>query len=380
VKTINFCERHQAADERELMLEALASNFLEGDGPFTARATSALEGYLGGARALLTTSCTHALELASLVMDIGAHDHVVVPSYTFSSTANAAAFFGARLQFADVDPGTLSLELPELEAAITPETTAVVLVPYGGVCRDLRAIVARCDELGLKLIVDAAHALFAKDGGEEVTSLAPVSALSFHNTKNIGCGEGGAFVTTDEALLERATIIREKGTDRTRFRRGLVDKYTWRAIGSSYLPSDILAALLLAQLQDAEASQARRLAVWRRYDERLRGREDELGIRLQEVPAHVEVPAHLYYALLPPGRRREVAAGLKEDGILAVSHYEPLHLSPAGQSLAGEVRLPVTEDIYARLLRLPLHSRMDVEDADYVVDRLVERLSTSGRS
>ncbi|HTE53911.1 MAG TPA: dTDP-4-amino-4,6-dideoxygalactose transaminase [Kofleriaceae bacterium] len=368
--------RHVAAPgEAALVAEALASGHVSGDGPFTARAGELLAERLG-AGVLLTTSCTHALELAGLLLGVGRGDEVVLPSFTFSSTANAFALRGAVVRFADVDPGTFSMEWAQLEAALTPRTRVVVAMAYGGVMRDLAAIAEGCAARGIALVEDAAHGLFASAGGRPVGTFGRLGALSFHATKNVSCGEGGAIVLNDASLAERAVILREKGTDRTRFLRGEVDKYTWQEVGSSYLPSDLLAAVLVAQLEHAEASQARRHAIWDVYRAALAPRAAELGLGLQVIPPGVAHPAHVFAVTLPARiDRASLLRGVRESGVAVVSHYEPLHLAPAH---AGRERLPVTEDVAARLIRLPLHAAMSEDDAARVAAALLAALERAG--
>jgi dTDP-4-amino-4,6-dideoxygalactose transaminase len=376
--TIPFVLPAQAPSAQRYMEAALSSGFVEGDGPFTKKAAALLQRWVGSSPVLLTTSCTHALELAALVLGLGPSDEIVMPSFTFVSTANAFALRGAKIRFADIDAGTFSMGLAELEAAITPRTTAVAVVHYGGVARDLDQLQAFCVARKLRLIEDNAHGLFGTSKGRALGSFGVMSALSFHKTKNVTCGEGGALVLNDASLLERAEIIREKGTDRSRFLRGQIDKYTWREIGSSYLPSDILAAMLCAQLENAEETQRRRLSIWARYDALLRPQAEKLGVALQAIPEGLAHPAHLF-AVLVPDRvdRARVLSRLKEVGVHATSHYEPLHLSPC----ASDHRpLPVTERVASRLVRLPLHPNLTNAQVDYVVDALLSTIAQELRA
>jgi dTDP-4-amino-4,6-dideoxygalactose transaminase len=364
-RTVPFAKHVTGPAELGYVERALASGHASGDGEFTRKATELLSARLGVAShsVLLTTSCTHALELAALLLRTEPGDEVVMPSFTFPSTANAFALRGARIRFADVDRGTFSMELPELEAALTPRSRVVVAVPYGGAMRDIAAIRDLCADRSFDLIEDAAHALFATAGGKPFGTFGQIGALSFHATKNVSCGEGGAIILNDPGLEERALILREKGTDRTRFLRGEVDNYTWQEVGSSYLPSDLLAAVLLAQLENADATQRQRQRIWRVYRDALAPRAAELGLELQEIPAGVHHPAHLFAVLVPPAADRSaVLRSLRESGIHAVSHYEPLHLAPA-RATADSEELPVTSDIARRLIRLPLHAAMKKEDA-----------------
>lgn len=367
---IPFSRPTRAPAERGYVEAALASGRLAGDGPFTARATAALEALLDGAPALLTTSGTHALELAALLLDLGPDDEVILPSFTFSSTANAVALRGARLRFADIDPGTWSMERPQIEAARTPRSTVVMLVHYGGVSRDVAAIRESCAATGLRLVEDAAHALFARFAGQPLGTFGALGALSFHATKNLSAGEGGALILNDPSLRERALVLREKGTDRTRFLRGEVDRYTWQDIGSSYLPSDLVAALLLSQLEHAEVIQRARQAVWARYAAALAPAVDALGVGLQQIPAGCAHPAHVFGVLAPPDRDRDaLLEALKARGVYAVSHYEPLHRAPACRDAFD---LPVTDDVARRMIRLPLHAELTDAQVDQVIDALVD--------
>lgn len=369
---IYFSRHLLAPSELQYVQDALESGLTSGDGRFTKRASSLLSDAHGGTKALLTTSGTHALELAALSIDLQPGDEVLLPSFTFSSTANAFALRGCRLRFADIDPGTFSMELPQVRAAVTPATRAVVTVAYGGVLRDIGAIAEFCRTRGLSLIEDNAHGLFARSHGRPLGTFGKLSALSFHATKNISCGEGGALLVNDAELLHRIEILREKGTDRSRFLRGEVDKYTWRGVGSSYLPSDVLAAVLTAQLENAERTQARRHSIWNVYREHLAPAASRLGLELQAVPAGVEHPAHVFAVLIPAAVKR--AALLRElvaTGITAVSHYEPLHSAPAHGKAEP---LPVTESVARRLVRLPLYAGMSEADAEHVAETFIRHV------
>jgi dTDP-4-amino-4,6-dideoxygalactose transaminase len=325
---------------------------------------------------LLTTSCTHALELAALLVRIAPGDEVVVPSFTFSSTANAFALRGARIRFADVSPETFSMEAPELEAALTDRTTAVCAVAYGGVNRDIAAIVRLCRDRSISLIEDAAQALFATSGGQALGTFGCLGALSFHSTKNVSCGEGGALILNDRSLESRALTLREKGTDRTRFLRGEVDRYTWQEIGSSYLPSDVLAAILAAQLEHASVLQRRRHEIWSIYRSRLGEIAARREVRLQHIPGDAEHPAHLFAIVLPPELDLDRTLGaLRARGVCAATHFQPLHRAPAASGERPD--LPVTDDLARGLLRLPLFGDMSLEDAGRVADAVAETLEAS---
>jgi dTDP-4-amino-4,6-dideoxygalactose transaminase len=369
---IPFTRRAPAPDELDYVRTAIESGNVAGDGPFTARVTAALES-LTGVPVLLTTSCTHALELAALLLEIGPGDEVVVPSFTFASTANAFALRGARIRFADVSPETFSMEAPELEAALTERTAAVCAVPYGGVSRDIAAIAEICRSRSIALVEDAAQALFARAGDRPHGTFGRLGALSFHATKNVSCGEGGALLINDRSLTDRAAVLREKGTDRSRFLRGEVDRYTWQTIGSSYLPSDVLAAMLCAQLEHATATQARRRVAWDLYRERLAGPCERHGIRLQVIPDGHEHPAHLFALVAPDtATRNRIVDRLATRSIHAVTHFEPLHLAPAA---GGDRRgLANVEALGRGLLRLPLYNDITEAEVGRVADAVIAAL------
>lgn len=375
---VAFSRHYNAPLEAQYTLEALQSGHVTGDGPFTRRASALLRELMGGAEVLLTTSCTHALEMMILLEGWGPGDEVVMPSFTFSSTANAVALRGASVRFAEVDPRTFSMELEQLKAAVTPQTRGVLAVSYGGVSRDLPQMVEFCRERGITLLEDNAHGLFARLGGQPLGTFGRSAALSFHGTKNISCGEGGALILNDPAQVAQALMIREKGTDRTLFLRGQVDKYTWRRVGSSYLPSDVLAAVLTAQLEHAGWTQARRLEIWGAYRALLEPQAQALGVTLQAIPEGLEHPAHVFALLLPPGcDRRQVQQQMAQQGFATTSHYEPLHLAPAHP---GQEELPVTCDLASRMLRLPLHANMEVDDARRGAQALLHILRTQERT
>ncbi|MBX9585426.1 MAG: dTDP-4-amino-4,6-dideoxygalactose transaminase [Gemmataceae bacterium] len=348
----------------DYLRQAVGNMHLSGDGPFTKRCHAVLEQVLGAPKVLLTTSCTHALEMAALLLDIGPGDEVIVPSFTFVSTANAFALRGARPVFADIRPDTLNLDERPLPALLTARTRAVVPVHYAGVGCEMGAIGRVCRAAGVAVVEDNAHGLFGAYRDRPLGGFGRLAAQSFHETKNVSCGEGGALVINDPELADRAEILREKGTDRSRFFRGQVDKYTWVDVGSSYLPSDALAALLLAQLETREAIQAKRRAVWDRYARELADWATVNRVGLPHVPAHCDHPAHLFYLLLPTlDDRQRLLAHLKSAGITATFHYVPLHLSAMGRRFGGRPGLcPVAEAASDRLVRLPLF--FDLTDAE----------------
>ncbi len=365
-----------AGNELRYIAEAVERGHLSGDGAFTARCHRLLEETLGVAKALLTTSCTHALELAALLLETGPGDEVIVPSFTFVSSINAFVLRGARPVFADVRPDTLNLDEEALEALVTPRTKAVVVVHYAGVGAEMDRILAVARRHGVAVVEDNAHGLFGNYRGRPLGTFGELATLSFHETKNLSCGEGGALLINDPRYVERAEIIREKGTNRSRFFRGEVDKYTWVDVGSSYLPSEILAAFLWAQLEVRESIQARRRRVWEYYRQHLEGLPAMHGLRLPVVPAHCEQPYHMFYLLLPSEtRRQELIAHLKTRGILSVFHYVPLHLSEMGARFGGKPGdCPVTEDVSRRLLRLPFYNELTEADQASVVAAIAESI------
>lgn len=358
--------------EEAYISQVFANGHASGDGPFTKRCHALLEEQLGAQRALLTTSCTHALEMAALLLDIRPGDEVIVPDFTFVSTVNAFVLRGAKPVFADIRPDTLNLDEAQLESLITPRTRAVVPVHYAGVGCEMDAILEIAGRHQVSVVEDNAHGLFGKYKGRYLGTFGGLATQSFHETKNFTCGEGGALLINDLQYVERAEIIREKGTNRSRFFRGQVDKYTWVDVGSSYLPSDILAAYLFAQLEAREQIQARRGQIWHAYDECLSIWASARGVGLPSVPDHCEQAYHMYYLLLPSlDERQRLIDHLKTRGILSVFHYLPLHLSDMGRSFGGRPGdCPVTESVSDRLLRLPFFN--DLTEADQM--RVVEAI------
>lgn len=362
-----------AGNEYKYIAEAIANGHASGDGPFTRKCHSFLQEELGVPRVLLTTSCTHALEMAALLLDCGPEDEVIVPSFTFVSTANAFALRGARLVFADIRPDTLNLDESRLESLITPRTKAIVVVHYAGVSCAMEPILAIAARHGVRVVEDNAHGLFARYQGKYTGTFGCLSTQSFHETKNFTCGEGGALVVNDVDLVERALVIREKGTNRSRFFRGEVDKYTWVDLGSSYLPSDLLAAFLYAQLEARETIQEKRRRVWNRYYESLAGWAESNDVKLPVIPADCEQAYHMFYMLMPSAEfRSSLIAHLKAQSILSVFHYTPLHLSEAGKKFAARSSdCPVTEDVSERLLRLPFYNDLGESEQDQVAGAIM---------
>jgi dTDP-4-amino-4,6-dideoxygalactose transaminase len=351
------------------MARAIQNGHISGDGPYTKQCQAFLEQELGVAKALLTTSCTHALEMAALLLNIQPGDEVIVPSFTFVSTINAFVLRGARPVFVDIRADTLNLDEAQLERLITPRTKAVLVVHYAGVGCEMDAILKIAGRRAVAVVEDNAHGLFARYRGRYLGTFGGLATQSFHETKNFSCGEGGAILINDPRYIERAEIIREKGTNRSRFFRGEVDKYTWVDVGSSYLPSDLLAAFLYAQLEARARIQTRREQIWDRYHAALQDWAAQSGVRLPVVPGHCEQSYHMYYLLLPSLKERQaLSAHLKARGILSVFHYVPLHLSEQGQRFGGHLGdCPVTEDISDRLLRLPFYNELSVDDEQDVI-------------
>ena len=360
--------------ENEYMAQAIAAAKFSGDGPFTHRASELLEQQLGVPKVLLTTSCTHALEMFAFLLDIQPEDEVILPSFTFVSTVNAFVLRGARPVFADIRPDTLNLDEAGLEALITPLTKAIIPVHYAGVGCEMDAILEIAGRHQIAVAEDNAHGLFGKYKGKYLGRFGVLAAQSFHETKNFTCGEGGALLINDPALVDRAEIIREKGTNRSRFFRGQVDKYSWVDVGSSYLPSDILAAFLLAQLEEREKVQSHRRKVWEFYNEHLQDWARTHAVGLPYVPPHCEQAFHMFYLLLPTlDLRQGLIAHLRQRGINSVFHYLPLHLSEMGQRFGGQLGdCPVTERGSDQLLRLPFHNALTEADLWKVVEAIQE--------
>jgi dTDP-4-amino-4,6-dideoxygalactose transaminase len=360
--------------ELEYIFQTMSIGQIAGDQTYSRKCQALLERALGVHKALVTTSCTHALEISALLLNIQDGDEVIVPSFAFVSTANAFALRGAKIVFADVRPDTLNLDENRLEAIITPKTKAVVPIHYAGVACDMDAIGDIAQRHGVKIIEDNAHGLFGKYRGKWLGTFGEFGVQSFHETKNITCGEGGALLINDPAYIERAEIIREKGTNRSMFFRGQVDKYTWVDVGSSYVMSDVLAAFLFAQLEVWQSIQAKRRQIWERYAVELSDWSRLSGVRLPIVPEHCEQAYHMFYLLLPSlGARKALIAHLAAHGILAVFHYLPLHLSKFGLRYGGKAGdHPVTEDISDRLLRLPFFCALTEEEQTRVIEAVSE--------
>ena len=371
---IDFNRPVRVGKENEYMAQAIAAAKFSGDGPFTHKASALLEEQLGVPKVLLTTSCTHALEMFAFLLDIQPGDEVILPSFTFVSTVNAFVLRGARPIFADVRPDTLNLDETRLEALITPRTKAIIPVHYAGVGCEMDTILEIAGRHHLAVAEDNAHGLFGKYKGGYLGTFGALAAQSFHETKNFTCGEGGALLINDPSLIERAEIIREKGTNRSRFFRGQVDKYTWVDVGSSYLPSDILAAFLFAQLEQREKIQAHRRNVWNFYYAQLGEWAQAHEVRLPFIPPSCDQAYHMFYMLLPSlALRQGLIAHLRQRGIESVFHYLPLHLSDMGRRLGGKPGdCPVTECVSDQLVRLPFHNALTEADLYKVVKAVRE--------
>lgn len=369
---VPFNQVQLIGSEFRYMQESLTAVHISGDGPFTKKCHALLEKELGAPKVLLTTSCTHALEMCAMLLGLNPGDEVIIPSFTFPSTANAFVLRGAVPVFADIRLDTCNLDEAKLEALITPRTRAIVVVHYAGVACEMDAIMAIAVRHHVPVIEDNAHGLFGKYKGKLLGTFGALAAQSFHESKNIICGEGGALVVNDKDLIERAEIIREKGTNRARFFRGQVDKYSWVDAGSSYLPSDLLAAFLYAQLEAWQQIQSQRKAVWRRYWDALFPLQDSLGFYLPTVPQECEQSYHMFYLLMPDLEQRQaLMAHLRRRGISSTFHYVPLHSSTAGQKYGKPGTFcPVTNDVSDRLVRLPFFTTLDAERQSLVVQAI----------
>jgi len=366
---IPFNKPHMTGKEHVYITEAYTNGMLAGDGPFTKRCHDWLEQNTGTKKALLTHSCTAALEMAAILLDIEPGDEVIMPSYTFVSTANAFALRGAVPVFVDIRADTLNLDEKLIEGAITSKTKAIVPVHYAGVGCEMDTIMAIANQHHLAVVEDAAQGLMSSYKGRPLGSIGNMGTFSFHETKNIISGEGGALLVNDAKLASQAEIIREKGTDRSRFFRGAVDKYTWQSIGSSFLPGELIAAFLWAQLEDAKAITEKRLAIWHEYHHLLAALEAKGILRRPIIPDVCQQNGHLYYILLNPSiDRQKVLADFKAAQIMAPFHYIPLHSSPAGMQLGRtHGSMEVTDASSEQLLRLPLWYSISKEEQERVV-------------
>ena len=350
--------------------QAFANGVVAGDGAFTTKCQALLERELGVKKALLTTSCTHALEISAILLDLQAGDEVILPSYTFVSTATAFVLHGATPIFADVKPDSFNIDESQLEQLITPKTKAIVVVHYAGVACEMNTVMAIASKHNLVVIEDNAHGLFGKYKGKYLGTIGDMATQSFHETKNISCGEGGALLINNPKFIERAEIIRQKGTNRDKFLRGQVDKYTWVDLGSSYVLSDILAAVLFSQLENKNVIQQKRHYIWQYYLTRLQEWANNNSISLPTIPAICEQTYHMFYLVMPALEiRTQFIQYLKQHGITAVFHYQPLHSSSMGIKLGGgKFSCPITKLAADRLVRLPFFNDIQPDELKFVAD------------
>ena len=375
MKKIVFNRVSIVGKELKYISEAIQNAHISGNGPFTERAEMLLEEILDHpSKVLLTTSCTHALEMAAILLDLKPGDEVIVPSYTFVTSALAFHMHGAKIVFSDIKPETLTLDEKLLPKLVTEKTRAIIPVHYGGVSCEMDQILDIATKNNIIVIEDNAHGLFGKYKGKNLGTLGHMATQSFHETKNVSCGEGGALVINDTSYVERAEVIREKGTDRSKFFRGQIDKYSWTDRGSSYVMSDMLAACLCAQLLESEMIQEKRSERWEFYNSNLKGWAKENSVDLPSVPEYCEHPSHLFYLLMPSESTRNALINfLKENDIQAVFHYLPLNSSPMAKKIGSNGReMPVTENVSKRLLRLPLYLDLDMKEMSYIVEKIKE--------
>lgn len=354
----------------ELLSESISAGHISGNGPFTKQAEARITEILGNDKTLLTTSCTHALEMAALLLRLQPGDEVIVPAFTFVSTASAFMLYGAKPIFVDVRQDTLNIDIDQVEAAITSRTKAICVVHYGGIACEMERLVKISRDHNLVLIEDNAHGLFAKYKGKYLGTFGALATQSFHETKNITCGEGGALIINDPSLSERAEILREKGTDRTKFLRGQVDKYTWVDVGSSWVISDLLAAILYGQLLRADEIYLQRIKIWSRYHNELASWASSNSVITPTVPDGCEHTGHVYHLRFQRGIQRDkFIEHLKNLSIYAVFHYQPLHLSTVGRSIGGkDGQFPITESAGDCLIRLPLFNTMSEDEQSHVIE------------
>ncbi|HZB41399.1 MAG TPA: dTDP-4-amino-4,6-dideoxygalactose transaminase [Ilumatobacter sp.] len=365
---IPFNRPYATGGELALIQDAMSRGHLAGDGFYTKRARQLLTDLTGGESVLLTTSCTHALEMTALLLRLGEGDEVIMPSFTFVSCANAFVLRGARPVFVDIKRKTHNIDESQIERAITDRTRAIVVVHYAGAGCEMDQIMAIAERHGVTVIEDNAHGLGGRIHGQTLGAMGAMSTLSFHETKNIQCGEGGALVLNRPEFVERAEIIREKGTNRSRFFRGQVDKYTWVDAGSSYLPSEVLAAFLVAQLERFDDIQSQRMHVWRTYSQELAQWADDSGFELPVYEPDVGHPAHIFWVLASDlEQRTRFIKHMAEFGVKCVFHYVPLHSSPMGQKYPTSGQLSVTDDVSSRLVRLPLFAGMRNSELEQIL-------------
>lgn len=378
---IPFNKPYIVGKELYYIAQAVQNGHLSGDGPFTKQCNQWLQEHFHAPKVLLTHSCTAALEMAAILCDIKPGDEFIVPSYTFVSTVNAFVLRGGVPVFVDIRPDTMNMDEKLVEQAITPRTKVIVPVHYAGVGCDMDKIMDIAHRHDLLVVEDAAQGVCATYKGRYLGTIGHLGCYSFHETKNFISGEGGALVVNDRRFFERAEIIREKGTNRSQFFRGMVDKYTWVDIGSSYLPSEMIAAFLCAQLEESDKITRKRLSLWNTYHEALAGAESEGLLRRPGIPAECEHNAHMYYILLKDlDTRTKLIDYLREEGVRPVFHYVPLHNAPKGLELGGgKYHLPVTVEYADRLLRLPCYYELGLDEASEIARKIVGFLRENGR-
>ena len=371
-KKIKFNRFDIQGNELEYIQQSIENGHISGDCEFTLLCKNLLEKELGAKKVFLTTSCTHALEMSSILLNIKPGDEVIVPSFTFVSTVNAFVLCGAKPVFIDISPNTLNMDEMQLEGLIKGKTKAIIPVHYAGVGCEMDIIMDIANKYDIPVVEDNAHGLLGKYKGKYLGTFGTFATQSFHETKNFSCGEGGALLINDENYIERAEIIRDKGTNRSSFFRGEVDKYTWLDIGSSYLPSDILVAFLYAQLEQRDKIQSKREKIWEYYYKNLKDWADKNEVRLPIIPEHCDHPYHMFYMLMPSLEKRTAFIKyLKENGISAVFHYQPLHLSDMGRKFGGKLGdCSITEDVSNRLVRLPFYTDMSIDEQNYVLEAI----------
>jgi dTDP-4-amino-4,6-dideoxygalactose transaminase len=367
---IPFSKSWASAIDADYVQQALLSGKTSGEGEFVRRASEYLRAMFSAESVLLVPSCTLALEMSALLLDIQPNDEVIVPSFTFVSTVNAYVLRGAKPVFVDISPDTLCMDNQAIRSAITEHTKAIVPVHYAGNSSPMDELTQIAESHGVPIVEDNAHGLFASQSGRDLGTFGAMSTLSFHDTKNISCGEGGALVINDSKFVERAEILYHKGTNRSKFFRGMVDKYSWVDIGSSYTISNVPAAYLLAQLEQAEKIQARRHAIWNRYNTELADWCTTMNVQQHHTNETNQHPAHMYYMLFPDGAERDrFIATMKTLGVQCVFHYVPLHSSQMGSKFGySSDQLPVTNRIAETLVRLPLHLHLSDDDVTTIIE------------
>lgn len=370
---IDFNKQYITGKEEEYIKNCLVRGHAHGDGYYTKQVHKFIEEKFNTKKALMTTSCSSALDMAAILLDLKKDDEVILPSYTFVSTANSVALRGAKPVFADMCEDTLNIDPKDIKDKITNKTKAIIPVHYAGVSCDMDCIMSIAKENNLKVVEDAAQGVNSKYKGKYLGTIGDLGCYSFHGTKNYSCGEGGAIlINNDEVLARRAEIIREKGTNRSQFIRGEVDKYSWVDVGSSYLPSDILSAMLFAQFEKLDEIQEKREKVYLRYYNGLKHLEKQGKLRLPIIPEFCQSNYHMFYILLNSEKERNYLMDkLKENDIFAVFHYIPLHMSPMGLKLGYKKgNLPKTENLSGRILRLPMYAGLTESEVNFIVEKI----------